>query len=219
MNKGLAVRIRSGLNVVLTIICSKQGRGALTRALKVTALVIVPFNLICLSSVHGAETEWGFGGFLGKDSGVGGIKFNYQYGSVNIYYGWHNFSFMENLHLGFEGQVGVYEWSPGGTEYTAGLNLLASIDIATYLYLEAGLGVACMTGAPGGQDESIATKHVPGTAQIGTGINIPLEEDSYLRTGARFIHQSGIFYGKLFKEGSGGDPGSNLIGIFISYYW
>ena len=57
------------------------------RSMKVTAVVIVLLSFICLSSVHGAETEWGLGGFLGKDSGVGGIKFNYYYGSVNIYYG------------------------------------------------------------------------------------------------------------------------------------
>ena len=79
--------------------------------------------------------------------------------------------------------------------------------------------ITSMTGAPGAQDELIATKHVPGTAQIGTGINIPLEDDSYFRIGARFVNQSGIFYGKMFSEGSGGDPGANLIGIFMSYYW
>ena len=168
----------------------------------------------------GAETEWGLGGYYGWNvEGFGGTpdKYNYNLGTSHLYYGWKKFKFAEDLHIGFEGYLGMYEFSPGGNEFVTGLNLNFSYDLFKYMYAELGLGVGYVSGAPGDRGEVIATNYVPGIFQLGLGFQLPARDDNYWRIGARAVHQSGIFYGEPFTRN--GDPGTNLIGIFASYYW
>jgi len=145
----------------------------------------------------GARTEeWSANCFWGNKDG-----YRWEYGSVQVIYGWRMNRFSDRWRVWFEGGLGYIAFNHGGDVFASEIQVMTSYDFLRFkkvnffvvefeeinIFAEGGAGIGYYSGTP---DQKLIGHSPIGLLTYGLGANFSLGNGFYFETDIRFKHAS-----------------------------